>query len=120
MKYILMMSIFSFLFGCNAQQFDKIINLNNDAFKTEIDSNKVTLVDVRTPIEFKSGHIKNAININFFDREQFITSFNKLDKEAPVYLYCRSGNRSLKAAKRLDSLGFKKIYNLKGGYMNWN
>jgi rhodanese-related sulfurtransferase len=84
-----------------------------------ITSKKVQLVDVRTPNEYKGGHIKNAVNIDFFNHSNFILSFSKLDKEQPVYLYCRSGNRSQKAARKLDSLGFKKIFDLKGGYMSW-
>ena len=115
-----MMSIFSFLFSCNTQQSDNIVTLDKNTFKSKIEEKKVVLVDVRTPKEFESGHITNAINVNFFDTKKFVSSFNKLNKEEPVYLYCRSGKRSLKAAKRLDSLGFKKIYDLKGGYLDWN
>jgi rhodanese-related sulfurtransferase len=42
-----------------------------------------------------------------------------LDKEIPIYLYCRSGGRSNKAARQLISLGFKEIYDLQGGYLGW-
>lgn len=113
------MSFFSFLFGGNTQQTDTIIVLDKADFKDAI-SKKVQLVDVRTPKEYADGYIQNAINIDFFNQNAFVNEFNKLNKDEPVYLYCRSGRRSQKAARKLHSLGFKKIYDLRGGYMNWN
>ena len=116
---LLMMSLFTFIFGTSAQENESITILDKVAFNKAIQKDSIQLVDVRTPKEYQAGFIKNAINIDFFDRENFVTQFEKLDKEKPVYIYCRSGNRSQKAAARLDSIGFKKIIDLKGGYMNW-
>ena len=42
-----------------------------------------------------------------------------MDKDKPVYLYCRSGARSQKAARKLIDMGFEKVYDLKGGFMRW-
>jgi rhodanese-related sulfurtransferase len=120
MKTILIiMSIFSFLTGGNTAQKDTIKILDTPSFKLAISTKKVQLVDVRTPNEYKGEHIQKAINIDFFNQKNFIHSFNKLNKEEAVYLYCRSGNRSQKAAQKLDSLGFTKIFDLKDGYINW-
>ncbi|WP_438961616.1 rhodanese-like domain-containing protein [Nonlabens sp.] len=116
---LILMSFFSSLFGGNTKQIDTITVLDKAEFKNAI-AHKVQLVDVRTPNEYASGHIKNAINIDFFNQTAFVKAFEKLDKEKPVYIYCKSGNRSNKAAQKLDSLGFKNIYDLRGGYMNWN
>jgi len=77
------------------------------------------LVDVRTPNEYKSGHITNAININYYDQD-FSAQISKLNKSKPIYVYCRSGVRSKYSSQILKKLGFKKIYNLKGGILNWN
>ena len=77
------------------------------------------LIDIRTPTEFSSGHIENAVNVDFFNQHNFKAAFTKLDKKKPLYIYCRSGNRSSRAAKQLAGLGFEKIYDLKGGYMKW-
>ncbi|MBC9795564.1 rhodanese-like domain-containing protein [Sinomicrobium weinanense] len=76
------------------------------------------LVDVRTPEEFAEGHIKGALNLNYDDPD-FAAQWKDIDRETPVYLYCGSGKRSTKAAGVLDSLGFEKIFNLKGGYRAW-
>lgn len=113
------MSIFSLLFGDNKQQTGTITVLDKTDFKKAI-SNKIQLVDVRTPKEYAEGYIENAINIDFLNQAKFIKAFQNFKKEEPIYIYCKSGNRSQKAAQKLNSLGFKKIYDLRGGYMNWN
>ena len=60
-----------------------------------------------------------AFKLDFFNQNNFRATFKKLDKKKPLYIYCRSGNRSSRAAKQLAGLGFEKIYDLKGGYMKW-
>ena len=113
------MSLLSTLFGTKKESLDKVEILDRDTYADAILGTKVQLVDVRTSKEYKGGHIKNAINIDFFNASNFKKSFEKLDKEKPIYLYCRSGARSQKAARRLVDMGFSKIYDLKGGYMRW-
>ena len=113
------MTLISSLFGAKAQQSDNIKILAASEYNEAIKNNDVQLVDVRTAKEFNEGAIGDALNIDFFQQETFNEEFGKLDKEQPIYLYCRSGNRSQKAAAKLDSLGFKHIYDLKGGYMGW-
>ena len=116
---ILIMALFSTLFGANAQKSDTIKILAASDFNKAIEKNNVQLVDVRTAQEFNQGAIESAINIDFFQQDKFTSEFEKLDKGQPVYLYCRSGNRSYQAAKKLEAMGFKEIYDLKGGYMKW-
>jgi len=113
------MSIFSFLFK-EQNLPDEIQIMDREAYKEAISKGKVQLVDVRTKGEFMSGHIKGAKNIDFFQGSAFETAFSKLRKDVPVYIYCQSGNRSQKAAKRLVDLGFTKVYDLRGGYRSWS
>ncbi|MGL5393286.1 MAG: rhodanese-like domain-containing protein [Shewanella sp.] len=72
------------------------------------------VLDVRTPAEFASGHLANAVNIPF---EQVAAEFAKrgIAKDTPVVLYCRSGNRSGMATKALVAAGYTQTYN-GGGY----
>lgn len=114
---ILIMAFFSFLFGAKAQNTN-IKVLTPQEFKKQITTHAVQLIDVRTANEFKSGHIKNAKNLDFFSTS-FSTQMQKLNKEKPIYLYCRSGGRSNKAANQLAKMGFVEIYDLKGGFLNW-
>ena len=82
-------------------------------------SKDIQLVDVRTPKEFKEGHIGNAVNIDV-NSPDFIANLQQLNKNKKVYVYCRTGKRSAMAAKKMDSLGFKKIYNLSVGIVGWD
>ena len=116
---LLIMTFLSSLFGAKAQQTDAIKILNSTEYQSAITTKNVQLVDVRTANEFKQGSICKALNIDFFKKEDFNINFEKLDKEQPVYLFCRSGARSQKAAAKLIAMGFTKIYDLKGGYMSW-
>lgn len=97
---------------------DPIQLLDVAAFKKGITNPKIQLIDVRTPKEYEGGHIENATLIDYFS-SNFKETLLTLDKEKPLYLYCRSGGRSRKAAKILAEMGFKEIYDLKGGYMAW-
>ncbi len=76
------------------------------------------LIDVRTEKEFGLGHIKEAVNINYFDKNH-LAKFAKFDKKKPVFIYCRSGRRSNILARELKQVGFEKIYDLQGGILAW-
>ena len=89
-------------------------------FKNKIELSDVRLIDVRTPMEFSQGNINGSVNVDFKNEEVFLNYFNELDKTEPVFLYCRSGNRSKKSADKLINLGFSKIYDLEGGFIEWN
>jgi thioredoxin 1 len=81
---------------------------------------KIKLIDVRTPEEYAEGHIAKSTLVNYKD-EKFKEQLKnlKLNKKKPVFVYCRSGNRSGKAAQILKEMGFKKIYDLEGGVISW-
>lgn len=76
------------------------------------------LVDVRTPEEYADGHLKGAVNINI-NADNFETQLGKLNKDMPVFVYCRSGGRSARAASKMESMGFKKVYDMDGGITAW-
>ncbi|ETN96704.1 rhodanese-like domain-containing protein [Zhouia amylolytica] len=82
-------------------------------------ADKFPLIDVRTPDEYREGHLPNAENVNVLD-EAFVEKIQAYNKRKRIYLYCRSGGRSLRASKILDSLGFKKVINLDGGFNAWS
>ena len=105
--------------SCEAQQKETVKLISQEEAKTALaEKEDIILLDVRTPEEFDEGAIEGAKNINFFD-EDFAEQVNQFDKNKPVYIYCKSGNRSAKAAKQLQEMGFKEIYDIEGGYMNW-
>ena len=113
-----MITILKYLFGINSETNNNIKVLDASTFKQAVSNKKVQLIDVRTANEYKSGCINKAKNIDVFSGK-FTSEVEKLDKDKPVYLYCRSGARSKRASKKLSKLGFKEIYDLKGGILNY-
>jgi len=81
-------------------------------------ADSLQLIDVRTAEEYSVSHLKNAQNICVTDND-FRDKVAGLDKNKPVYVYCKSGNRSGKAAKILMEMGFEKVYDLQGGITSW-
>jgi thioredoxin len=88
-------------------------------FENAIAKGGVQLLDVRTAGEFRSGHIKGALQADWTDAEQFKDRTQYLDKSKPVYVYCLSGGRSAQAAKMLQEQGFTEVVNLQGGINAW-
>lgn len=82
------------------------------------DLDEVQLVDVRTPEEYKEGHIENSQNIDYYS-DDFENEIEELDKSKPVIVYCKSGNRSGKCIDKMKDAGFVKIYDLDGGITQW-
>lgn len=93
--------------------------LNPIEFSEAIINKDEIVLDVRTPKEFKSGHIKNAQQLNFYERD-FGQKLLMLPKDNAIYLYCLTGSRSENAASFLVQNGYKKVYNLQRGIMDWN
>lgn len=73
------------------------------------------LVDVRTPGEYKSGHIPTASQITHTDIGDTPPT---PDKDARIILYCRTGNRSGQARQMLLGMGYQNVTNF-GGVMDW-
>ena len=73
------------------------------------------IIDVRSPLEFSSGHLKGALNIPYDRIDQAIGSIEGLEKTSPILLYCQSGARSAVACQILAQLGFTRAMN--GGAM---
>ena len=85
---------------------------------TELDDSKLEnaiLLDVRTPEEYGFGHLDGAMNINWYDID-FQDKVGTLERSKTVYVYCKAGGRSAKAADVMREMGFKNVVNLEGGY----
>ena len=75
--------------------------------------NGAKIVDVRTPAEYKDGHVKGSINLPL---QTLGSQMNKLKKDQVIITCCRSGSRSGMARRQLQAAGFTQVYN--GG--PWN
>lgn len=87
---------------------------NVQEFMTTISNSNVVVIDVRTPAEFASGHVANAVNIDV-ESGNFEQEISALDKSKTYALYCRSGRRSASASGIMSDAGFTSIVNLDGG-----
>ena len=79
------------------------------------------ILDVRTPVEYDMSHITGAMNANVQD-DEFASMVAGLDKDKTYLVHCtrNPGNgRSSRALETLQSLGFKNLYSLEGGYVAW-
>jgi rhodanese-related sulfurtransferase len=84
------------------------------------DQNAVIL-DVRTPVEYEMSHIVGSVNINVQD-ESFADRVGALDLNKTYIVHCTKNpvdGRSERALETLQSLGFKQLYSLEGGYVAW-
>ena len=108
---------FSF-FGLFGQTNDfKIVDANE--FAKYIQDKNVTVLDVRTPAEHAEGYIPGTdFNIDVLEDSYTKIASEKLTKDKPVALYCRSGNRSKKAAKILADKGYE-VVELGTGFRGW-
>ena len=77
------------------------------------------LIDVRKPFEHKVGTFKNAVNPNVRHFRDFPNYLKKIKKNHPVAMFCTGGIRCEKASVFLQNKGFKKVYQLKGGILNY-
>lgn len=89
-----------------------------DVFAKTIADPAVVVIDVRTPEEFATGHIANAVNMNV-ESPEFDTQVSNVAKSASVAVYCHSGRRSAIAADKMMKAGFTNIHNLDGGISAW-
>ena len=99
---------------------DAIKILPAETYRKELRKKHPLLIDVRTAREFQQGHIEGAKNLDIFHRQDFISAMESLSREKPVFLYCRSGQRSQRAARVLVRMGFREVVDLRGGFLKWN
>ncbi len=91
--------------------------ISAETAKEMMTDQEVVILDVRGALEYEQGHVPKAINLPL---EQISPNISDIipDKEATYLVYCRSGVRSVAAAKQLDRLGYLNVYEF-GGIMSW-
>lgn len=97
----------------------EISNVNVYEFFDLMKSDQYKVIDVRTPAEYKEARIADCPMIDF-NSPDFANQIALLDKEQSYLVYCRSGNRSMRAIQVMSQLGFKKLVNMDGGILAWS
>jgi rhodanese-related sulfurtransferase len=98
----------------------KVQNVKPEQFDAlrKADTNATVVLDVRTKKEYREGHIPGSVMIDF-NADDFEQQVAKLDKDKTYLVHCAAGGRSSRACKKMEQLGFKKLYNLEGGMGAW-
>lgn len=112
--------LFGAVFNTSCQsssQSTGVTTVSAEAFKKMAESGKYTVIDIRTPREYEAGHVKGAINIDFY-KKTFLSKMDKY-KNKPFVFYCRSGNRTTQAKRKFTKLGYKEGYELGRGIISW-
>jgi rhodanese-related sulfurtransferase len=124
--YIILLFIILFGFilpSCQAKQEQNITALSPKEASNLIEKHKgdfdFVILDIRTPGEYQSGHLQNAVMIDFYSKS-FADKIGHLDKEKSYLVYCRSGNRSARSMDLFRKLQFQKVYHLSTGIKGWN
>ena len=94
-------------------------HINPKKWNKIISDKNTTLIDARKPFEYEVGTFKNSINPNINNFREFPKFLKKLNKNKPVAMFCTGGIRCEKASIFLEKRGFKNVYQLKGGILNY-
>ena len=114
---LLIIAIFSI--ECASAQDTTGLSFQQKKFERLMKKKNSVVLDVRTPEEYSSGYIGNAINYDVLDSLGFVNNILSLDKNKKYFLYCKSGRRSGKALVTMKNMGFRKVYHLNGGITDW-
>lgn len=111
---------FLLLLSCTAMMLaqGQATKLDPAEYRKKTEGKNVQLVDIRSPQEYANGHITNAENQNFYSAT-FYSDLDKYNKSQPLYIYCRSGNRTSLAINELQKIGFVQVIDLKTGLNGW-
>lgn len=118
LAFSLVCVIFLLIQDLFANSFNKYESISPLIAVTKMNSDDVTVLDVREPNEFAKSHIENAINIPLGKVEEQLATLEK-HKLHPIIVTCQTGARSVAACKTLTKGGFEHVFNMMGGMQSW-
>jgi len=104
--------------SCSINDNDLYSSISIDKITSALELENSIILDVRTEEEILKGYITDATFIDYYSND-FKNKVDLIDKEKVIYIYCKSGGRSLKASKIISQMGFSEVFNLEGGFMRW-
>ena len=103
----------------NCNERNKESHLKPRAWNKLIKNKDTYIIDTRKPFEHRVGTFKKSVNPNVTNFRDFPKYLNKLEKKRPVAMFCTGGIRCEKTSVYLKKKGFKNIYQLSGGILNY-
>lgn len=113
-KIIVLLILMISLTGCSQKTEDNEIKQISCSEKDQLlkEKESTVLIDVRTEEEYKEKHLDEAINISYENIVESLKENEKITKNTPIIVYCKSGGRSSVAADSLIKNGYKEVYDL--------
>jgi len=115
-RLCLMLLVVALVSGCGQSPVGASMDVSVDEALQLWQNKEAIIIDVRTPEEYRDGHIPGVTNIPLDELEQ---RMNEVPKDKKVVLICRSGNRSAQGTKLLRNKGFSNVFNSTGGMSSW-
>jgi len=104
--------------GAGSRVTDVTVEQAYDLIRQQSGKANLVILDVRTPAEFREGHIEGAILLDV-SAPDFEKRLGTLDRGKSYLVYCRTGNRSARAVQAMERLGFRSIYHKNQGILGW-
>ena len=115
-RLLLVALLVAMLAGCGQSPAGAGVDISVDEALRLWQNKEAIIIDVRTPGEYRDGHIPGVVNIPLDELEKRI---GEIPKDKKVVLICRTGNRSAQGTRLLRSKGFNNVYNSTGGMSTW-
>ena len=112
--FVIMVALFAA--GCSQSPAGASVDVSVDEALRLWQAKEAILIDVRTPAEYREGHIPGVANIPLDELEKRL---GEIPKDKKVVLICRTGNRSAQGTKLLRGKGFDNVFNRTGGMSTW-
>ena len=93
--------------------------VNPSEFNNILQQKNILIIDIRRPEEFNSGHLPDAINIDY-ESANFKEKLQEITSKKKIAIYCRSGRRSAASIPVFEKIGFSEVIELDGGINAWN
>ena len=115
-RFLLVAVLAVMLAGCGQSPAGASVDISVDEALRLWQNKEAIIIDVRTPGEYRDGHIPGVVNIPLDELEKRI---GEIPKDKKVVLICRTGSRSAQGTRLLRSKGFNNVYNSTGGMSTW-
>lgn len=122
MSVLLVIALLIPVMSCSISRSAGFEDISVEECYTLIQENKnnpdFIILDVRTPAEYASGYIENAVNLDYYEND-FEETLDTYDKNKTYLIYCRTANRTASVMSIMQRLEFTEVYNMQGGINAW-
>ena len=115
-RLLLVALLVAMLAGCGQSPAGASVDISVDEALRQWQNKEAVIIDVRTPGEYRDGHIPGVVNIPLDELEK---RMGEIPKDKKTVLICRTGSRSAQGTRLLRSKGFNNVYNSTGGMSTW-